>query len=440
MMKWIRENDIVLRVSSLLIAILLWAYAMSNDQSDIDTTFRDLPVQLEGVNVLKEQNLVILSGASNEVDLRLTGKRDQLQVVMNDPLTTLHITSSVANITEPGTYTLGIQAAPVGINATVSAKDPASITVVVDRISDTAVPVELEIIGELDSGFSLAEVAATPDAIAVRGPETVLRRIKAAKVTYDVTGLTSALQTNVTYTLLDEKGEPVTNQYLSADTPSTMLHIDLRQEAYIPLAVELADSPYLKDYMVTSRISPESIKVMGDPELIGSINQLVLGDIDLNEVVERKTQEFSRLLILPDGVTLVPGQRQFATVNVTLDEHEWKTLELDQDDLPEDPLFLYPRQQFSVELFGESNVLRRIRLSDLSLVLSYDLDELVVGENILPCRVVLDESGVYIDQGLEVRVEVTQEALDAALNPQPAEPSEPGEPLDPDAPPVDTEE
>ncbi len=428
MMKWIRENDIFLRVGSVLIAILLWAYAMNNDQSDVNATFRDQPVQLEGVNVLKEQNLVILSGASNQVDITLTGKRENLQYVMNDPLTTLQITSSVANITEPGTYQLGIQAAPVGIEAiTVSGKDPASITVVVDRLSDTAVPVELELTGELGSGLSLAEAATSPDAIAVRGPESVLRKIKKAKVTYDMSGLTSALQTNVTYTLLDENDQPVTNQYLTADTPSTMLRIDLRQESAIPLEVDLTDSPYLKEYMVKADISPKNIKLKGDPEQIGSINQLLLDDIDLNEVVEKKTLTFTRLLVLPDGVTLAAGQKPFATVTLTLEEHDWKTLELDQGDLPEDPLFTYPEQTFSVGLFGESSVLRSIRTGDVKLELSYDLEELVAGENILPCRIVLEDEGVYIEKGLEIRAEVTQEALDAARNPEP----------DPNAPPVD---
>ena len=58
MMKWIKENDVILRVTSLLIAVLLWAYAMSNDQSDVKQSFRDLPIQLEGVNILKDQDLV----------------------------------------------------------------------------------------------------------------------------------------------------------------------------------------------------------------------------------------------------------------------------------------------------------------------------------------------------------------------------------------------
>jgi YbbR domain-containing protein len=158
MMKWIKENDVILRVTSLLIAVLLWAYAMSNDQSDVKQSFRDLPIQLEGVNILKDQDLVIMSGANGTVDVELVGKREQVSTAMSDPLTTIKRVVSVANITEPGTYELGIQAEPVGLDGTsVSAKQPATVTIVVDRMSSTSVPVEVELTGQLGAGLELAE-------------------------------------------------------------------------------------------------------------------------------------------------------------------------------------------------------------------------------------------------------------------------------------------
>ena len=428
MMKWIKENDVILRVTSLLIAVLLWAYAMSNDQSDVKQSFRDLPIQLEGVNILKDQDLVIMSGANGTVDVELMGKREQVSTAMSDPLTTIKRVVSVANITEPGTYELGIQAEPVGLDGTsVSAKQPATVTIVVDRMSSTSGPVEVELTGQLSAGLELAEYYPSPDAIVVRGPETVLRQIKKAKVVYDISQVTSHMQTSVTFSLLNENGEVVNHTYLSADTPSTMLNIELRQEGAIPVNVELVDSPYLKDYMVEVSIDPASVKLKGEPEEIEEINHLMLTPIDLSEVVENKTTSFTRLLLVPDGLSLVKGQKGFAMVTLTLKGYDWMTLELDQDNLPENPLFTYPEQQFAVELFGEEDALRRVRASDATLELSYDLEELQVGDNVLPCRVVLADQSIYIDQSMEVTVNVTQEALDAALS------------ADPDQPPVEPE-
>lgn len=426
MMKWIRENDIILRVTSLLIAVLLWAYAVSQDQSDVKQTFRDLPIQLEGVNALKAQELVILSGGSATVDVELTGKREQLNTAQSDPYTSIKRTVSVENITEPGTYQLGIEAAPVGLGDTsVSGKSPASVTIVVDRMSTASIPVELELTGQLGEGLELADYSVSPDAITVRGPETVLRQIEKAKVVYDISQLTAPLQTSVTFTLQDEDGEEVANSYLSTDTPSTMLNIELRQEGDIMTTVELIDSPYLKSYMVTVDIDPEYVRLKGDPTEISEINQLMLNEIDLSEVVEKRTTSFTRLIQVPDGLSLATGQKPFATVTLTLDGYDWKTMELDQSILPESELFTYPEQTFSVELFGEESALRRIRSSDVTLELSYDLAELVEGDNLVPCRVSLPDEDIYIEQSLEVTVQVTQEALDALRSPEPADPDAP---------------
>lgn len=428
MMKWIRENDIILRVTSLLIAVLLWAYAVSQDQSDVKQTFRDLTIQLEGVNLLKEQDLVILSGGSSTVDIELTGKREQLNTAQNDPLTSIRRTVSVANITEPGTYHLGIEAAPVGLGDTsVSGKKPTTVTLVVDRLSTASIPVEVELTGQLAEGLELADYSVSPDAVVVRGPETVLRQIKQARAVYEISGLTAPLQTSVTFTLLDEKGNEVVNSYLSTDTPATMLNIELRQEGAIKTEVDLIDSPYLKSYMVSVDIDPEYVRLKGDPAEIGEINQLLLNEIDLSEVVEKRTTSFTRLLQVPDGLSLAAGEKPFATVTLTLDGYDWKTMELDQSLLPESELFTYPEQTFSVELFGEESALRRIRSSDVTLELSYDLEELEAGDNRVPCRVSLPDEDIYIEQSLEVTVTVTQETLDALRQPMPGD-REPGEP------------
>ena len=83
------------------------------------------------------------------------------------------------------------------------------------------------------------------------------------------------------------------------------------------------------------------------------------------------------------------------------------------------------------------STLRRIRDDDMILELTYDLEELVVGQNVLPCVVKLEEEGIYIEQNLEITVEVTQEALDAAREPVP---DDPNAPQDPNEPPVEPEE
>ena len=275
------------------------------------------------------------------------------------------------------------------------------------------------------------EYTASPDAIVVRGPETILRQIKTAEVIYDVTGLTASLQTNVTYRLLDGNNEEVTNAHLAPETPSTTLSIQLQGDTAVPLTVELDESDYLKASAVDVIIKPEAITLSGDPEVIAELNQINLGTIDLWDVVRNGTTEFKRVILPPNGVSMAKGQSQYATVTLEIDGYDWKTIMLDENDLPDSELFVYPNQVLTYRLFGPTDILQNLRITDLQMELIYELEDLKVGENILPCQVTMTNDEVYISQSASIRVVVTQEALDNALNPQPVDPSEP---VDPDAP------
>lgn len=427
---WIRENDAILRVLSLLMAIGLWGYVMSTEDVEKALPYEDIPVRLEGVTTLKESGLVVMSGTNETVSVKASGKSSLVQEVKKDYLNLITATASVAHITEPGEYKLSYQLVKdsVAEDVTLSDKSPSQITVVIDRMNTASIPVEVELVGEMASGLSLDSVNASPDAIVVRGPETILRQIKKAKVTYDISGVTTTMQTNVTYTLLDGNGEAVTSSYLTPDTPSTMLSLSLRQQGAVPLTVALKDSTYLKSYMVDAKIDPASINLIGDPDLVRELNGIELEAVDLSEVLEEGTMEFARVIQLPDGVSLASGQKQFAMVKITLDGCGWETRELDQTHLPEDSLLIYPEQQIKIDVFGSTAALARLRDSDIVLEPIYELDDLVVGTNTLPCRITLQNSSIYVKQELEITVEVTQEALDAALNPEPVDPDAPDQP------------
>ena len=66
--------------------------------------------------------------------------------------------------------------------------------------------------------------------------------------------------------------------------------------------------------------------------------------------------------------------------------------------------------------------------SGLTLEPVYVLDDLVVGQNRLECKVIPADDSVYVKQNAAILVEITQEALDAARNPEPADPNAPQEP------------
>ena len=438
--KWIKDNDVLRKAASLLIAVLLWAYVMSTDNQSVRNDVSNVPVLLQGVSDLTDRGLVLLSGSSNKVTVTVESSRGDLLNLMNDP-SLLTGSAELYHITEPGAYELTYLVDPTRYKSdgvSIVDKKPQKLSIVVDRMSTASIPVTVKLSGTPGDGLQVEEYTASPDAIVVRGPETILRQIKTAEVVYDVTGLTASLQTNVTYRLLDADGEEVVDAHLAPDTPSTTLAIQLQGDTAVALTVELDDSEFLKASAVDVAISPENVTLTGDPEIIAEVNQINLGTIDLRDVVRNGVTEFKRVILPPNGVSMAKAQQQYAVITLTVDGYDWKTVMLDESDLPKNDLFVYPNQVLSYRLFGPSDVLRHLRTADLKMELIYDLEDLVVGENTLPCQVTLSNSEVYISQSASVKVLVTQEALDNALNPQPVEPDAPVDPNAPTEPSVPT--
>ena len=84
-MKWIKDNDVLLRALSLLMAILLWAYVISTDEQPARNDVTNVPVLLQGVSDLSDKGLVILSGANNKVTVTVESSRGDVRNLMNDP-------------------------------------------------------------------------------------------------------------------------------------------------------------------------------------------------------------------------------------------------------------------------------------------------------------------------------------------------------------------
>lgn len=410
-MKWIKEHDVILRVFSLLMAAVLWVYVMSARNTDKTVEYRNIPVQLDGLDQLAQNDLVILSGSNSTVSVKVTGSFNSVLDMSEEYITA---TASVGSIIEPGTYSLSYRVVVDASGVTLSQKNPAKIEVTVDRLSAVSVPVEVELVGTPAEGLSISDYAVAPDAIVVRGAASVLKQIKKAKVVYDVSAVTRTTQTSVNYTLLDVQGNEVTDVHVTADTPSTMLALTVKQNGAIPLTVRFINGEIITERMIDYTIEPKTITLTGSPDAIAVLNQIELGAIDLQELEENGTMLYRMPILLPNGVLAESDLPAEATVTLTLDGYTFQQMEVTQSRIAEDGLLTYPEQIAAFRVFGPESVILQLQESDFTLIPAYELSALEAGENVLKCRVECSIRTVHIYQDAEIKAEVSQEALDAA--------------------------
>ncbi len=154
-------KDWLLRLLSLLIAIFLWYFVVGEDK--VDTS---LYIPVEIVNL--PRHLVIANQFKKQMEVSVSGPRGLIDSVRRQ-----HISRRV-NLAKatPGTMVVRNEpdsiSLPRGIN--ILRIQPTNITLLIDRLVEKTLPVELKIVGRPAEGYELVSAEVEPSVIAISGP------------------------------------------------------------------------------------------------------------------------------------------------------------------------------------------------------------------------------------------------------------------------------
>ena len=405
MVKWFKENDMLLRLFALLIAILMWMFVMNEENPDYSKNYSDISVQIEGLEQLNANGLTIVSGGNTAIKVKVKGKRDRMTLVSSDKI---QAKLSVASITEPGTYNLNYTVQVDVYDVTVATKDPEQVTVEIARLTTKSIPVSVELEGELGEGLSTAGVTATPDAISVKGPEQVVDQIKRAQVKLDLSGVTDSVSTSLSYTFQDANGETVQDDDLTVDTPSVQLEIPLLMTKEVPVTVNFYSSDYLSEDLTEVTINPTTIKVQGDPDTVRSFNQMTVGSISLRNAVEIGKYDYTFGLTLPNGLTFAENPQESAAVHIAVPGYQSTTFRVDQTAFGTQTGFTYQNQTLNLAVFGPEAAVSKLEETDFVFTPSYTAGSLKKGENVLLMKVSCKDASVKVLGTYTVKVTVAK--------------------------------
>ena len=79
MRKWITQHDVLTKLLSIVAAFILWSYFMGAQNPKRTLEYKDIAVQLTGVDQLyNNYNLKIIEGADATVDVKVSGSTNRL--------------------------------------------------------------------------------------------------------------------------------------------------------------------------------------------------------------------------------------------------------------------------------------------------------------------------------------------------------------------------
>lgn len=370
-----KKNNLTIKIFALIMAIILWSYVMSEENPAITEEFKNIEVTFTNIATLEKQNLVVLEPNEATVNVKVSGKRNDLN----------NISEKIIARVDLSGYQEGTVKVPVYIEVPDEVKlvdhSPKEILFKFDKLVRKEMPITIETVGELAKDHSLSEPVIKPQSIYIEGPKTWVDSVSKVVAFVDVTNKANDINVTVPIRIVDNEGNDVRG--VTKDQNVVDVFIPVYQSKTVPIKIQthgrLPDNYEVLDISV----DPSSVKIQGKKDLLKDINSLNTKPIDINSLIEDNTVSVE--LELPEGVSL-SNPDQSITVKLNVDESKTKTFDYTLQDanilnldsklrIADEDLI----KSFAINVEGTGSKIDNLEKSDI--VIELDLQGLDVGNH-----------------------------------------------------------
>ena len=291
----IRDSRIFWLVVSLMASLTIWIYVTSEETEAFKTTFRNVRIEVVGEEALRNsRNLIITDLNTNNVTVEITGPRRVVAPLDADDLVAQ---VDVSKLTRAAYTTLKYDIIyPTSVDEryiTEEKKTPEYVNFTVSQLTSTPIQVRGGFEGRSADGYTAETPVFEPSTITVTGPEAYLKDVAYAYVSFgqDVV-VDSTYSVEAAYTLMDKNGEPVSTEYLSCDPDVIQATLPILQVKSVGLGVDLIEGAGATKANTKVSIEPSSVTLAGDSSILGGVNRITLGTIDLTDFASTFTETY----------------------------------------------------------------------------------------------------------------------------------------------------
>lgn len=397
-MKKSKKNKLFALIVSLVAAVALWLYVVTVVNPDGVRVISGIPVTFSGQEVLREdQSLLITDGDEQTVSATFYGKNADLNKLLQSQ-DELSAVVDVTKVRTDKTYSMNYDIQlPNGIQEsaiTVSDRTPNKISFTVQKLVRRAVEVTGDFSGvSIAEGYMLEKSSFDYETVLVEGPESVVNTIASAQVSMNRSNLEKSVTESVAFTLIDQDGKPVDTSDLSTDIEEIEVKLSVVKYRDVPLDIELIDGGGATSKDVKYTIEPSNITLSGDATVLDGINKIVLGTVDLADMLSNK-DVISLPIIIPNDAKNVTGVEE-ASVTVEIRNKQTAVLRIEKSsfafiNLPEGLEATPVTQQLQVTIRASEKEIAKITTSNIRVVADMT-NYTAVGTH------TVDEVTVYID-------------------------------------------
>jgi len=408
--KKIRDSKWLYMVLSLLLAVILWMYVMTDLNPEDTKTLYNVPVVFTGLDTLEERGLTISEGANQTVTLSLQATRSVLQQLNNENVSVaINVSNKDTGVQTEVNYTPTYPRSVSNDPITIRSRSPSVIQYAISKWVTREIEVRGSFTGSVAEGFQKGELSISPSTITVSGQEDVVNQIDYAQVVLSQTELSETYTGELPFALVGFNGEAVSAEGLELSSQTVMVTLPVVQLKEVKLTVEVVPGGGATQDDAEITISPESIMVSGGEDDLESLTEISLGQIELQKIFG--TDQITFKIPLDESLTNVSGVSE-ATVTVSISGLATRTIEVDNIQVIEPDGYHAELVTTSrlVMIRGSQDAVDQVIPSQIRIVA--DLSEMgeesiATGTQTVPVKVYLDGTGDVGVVGTDYNVTVT---------------------------------
>lgn len=384
--------NIGLKIVALLMAVLLWAYVLNDENPYRVKSVTGVNLSFEGEAELLAKGLCVRGNRSDILKNVTVAVKTQIANYSSLGTSQVNATVSLRNISEARTYELPVVASVSSGYGVIQSISPGTITVEIDSLVKKTIPITPIFEGTLPEGYwADMEASSVTARIDIEGPKTDISTVKRAECFIDLSNSTSLLYSTYDLVMYDGNDEVVDGSIIVGTIPSATVRVPIYPEKYVPIDLQTAltgvDALQNNRHDVMSvTSSPETVRIVGEAAVLEKIDKLSVTPVDVSSQTD--FESYTTSLIIPEGVRL-PDENTTVSIGVDVKEHveeaAFDTVAVVLHGIADEMNATSDVQTVSINIVGPFSIVNALTRS--AITVSAELANLTEGEYDIPLEV-----------------------------------------------------
>lgn len=308
------ERNGTLKVLSVIIAVILWLYAVSELNPETTNSIYDIPIEIKNEDALKDKQLTLAADPTAKVNIRIRGLVNDIRKVNE---ANVKAVLDLENIDWTGTRQVPLNIEGLLPREVKLDKIP-EVAVTVNKIITKKIPIEVKISGDTAANYYRHDVISEPESITIYGAESLVDSVVQGVVQVKLDNEDNTFEQSLAIRLVDGAQRIVDSKYVNMRQNFAMVKIPIYPVKGLSIVPNVVGKPIEGYELDGIEVEPSSITVNGYASVLNPLTEISTDVIDIQDADTdvQATVDLTRM----EGVYVNPGQPTKIKVIVRISE------------------------------------------------------------------------------------------------------------------------